>query len=298
MAPDTLTVLRIGDWRVDPAAGTLTRGSESAALEARSMRLLLALAARAGQVVSVDELLNEVWPDVAVSPDSVYQAVASLRRVLGDDARQPVYIATAPRLGYRMVAAVAPWTEEPADDSPVAPFVGRRPLWLIAAAAVLLAAAVSGFLLRGRLAELDQPHVTAQAAPPQQSIAVLPFLDLTEGMSEGEFTDGMTEELIDRLSQTPGLHVPPPTASFFYKDKQVSVADVARALSVAWVVEGSVRKSGNRVRVSARLVRADSGYVAWTQTFDRPFGDRLMVQDEIAGAVVRALQAGGALKNR
>ena len=105
------TRLRIGEWRVDPALGQISRDGECTRLEARTMRLLLCLAEHAGQVVSIDDLLNEVWSGVIVTPDSVYQAVTSLRRVLGDDPKQPSYIATAPRLGYRMVAKVEPWVE-------------------------------------------------------------------------------------------------------------------------------------------------------------------------------------------
>src|SRR5580698_8250412 len=111
MEPAATTMLRIGDWCVDPQSGQISRDGPAVRVEARTMRLLLCLAARPGEVVSIEELLSQVWPDVAVSQDSVYQAVTSLRRLLGDDPKQPAYIATVPRLGYRMVAAVSPWTE-------------------------------------------------------------------------------------------------------------------------------------------------------------------------------------------
>src|ERR1700688_1228565 len=106
------TMLRIGAWCVDPASGQISRDGETARVEARTMRLLLCLAEHAGEVVSIDDLLNQVWSGVCVNQDSVYQAVASLRRVLGDDHKQPTYIATVPRLGYRMVAAVGPWADQ------------------------------------------------------------------------------------------------------------------------------------------------------------------------------------------
>jgi TolB-like protein len=130
---------------------------------------------------------------------------------------------------------------------------------------------------------------------------VLPFLDLTtQEMNEEYFADGMTEELIDKLSKIPGLRVPPPTSSFFFKGKlwprsheipQVTIADIAKTLGVAYVLDGSIRKSGARVRVDARMIRADSGYVVWSETYDRPWDDILMVQDDIAGEVVKALRA-------
>src|SRR6202048_2332171 len=106
------TPLRIGDWRVDATAGQISREGDTIRVEARTMRLLLCLADRAGEVVSIDELLEQVWAGVVVTPDSVYQAVALLRRLLGDDPKHPTYIATVPRLGYRMGATVSPWADQ------------------------------------------------------------------------------------------------------------------------------------------------------------------------------------------
>src|ERR1700761_2178245 len=110
--------LRIGAWRVSPASGQISREGETVRVDARAMRLLICLADNAGQVVSIEELLERVWTGVIVSPDSVYQAVTSLRRLLGDDSKQPAYIATVPRLGYRMVATVAPWAETSVRPAP------------------------------------------------------------------------------------------------------------------------------------------------------------------------------------
>lgn len=132
----------------------------------------------------------------------------------------------------------------------------------------------------------------ANSAPPiRKSVAVLPFLDLTEGMTHETFADGMTEELIGRLSKIPGLLVPSPTSSFYFKGKQVPIADIAKTLGVAYVLDGSVRKSGDRLRVATRLIRADNGYVVWSENYDRPFHDILMIQDYIAGEVTKVLKA-------
>ena len=297
------TRLRIGEWRVDPALGQISRDGECTRLEARTMRLLLCLAEHAGQVVSIDDLLNEVWSGVIVTPDSVYQAVTSLRRVLGDDPKQPSYIATAPRLGYRMVAKVEPWVEgsgtqaasisrekEESSDSATPP--GRKGAfsWPIGIAILGGLALVAILVLWSRDRARNTPAVSALAAQPQNSIAVLPFLDLTEGMKAEEFADGMTEELIDKLSKIPGLRVPTATSSFYFKGKQIPVAEIAKSLGVAYVLDGSVRKSGVWLRVDARLVRADSGYVVWSETYDQPLHNILMVQDDIASAVAKALK--------
>jgi transcriptional activator of cad operon len=319
MERPSTTTLRIGDWHVNPEAGEISRNGETAHVEVRTMRLLLCLAERGGQVVSIDELLNQVWPGVSVSPDSVYQAVASLRRLLGDDPKQPSYIATVPRLGYRMVAAVGPWEGVAADKLVAQAEVPRsldgsvpgaqnvlpptpathRNTWLGAAiVAVLCLAGLLTLLIRGRTSGAHSSASATVAAQPEKSIAVLPFLDLTEGMKEEEFADGMTEELIDKLSKIPGLRVPSPTSSFYFKGKQLPVADMAKSLGVAYVLDGSVRKSGGRLRVAARLIRADTGFVVWTETYDRPFTDILMVQDDIAGEVTKALNSSAEFKSR
>lgn len=283
--------LQIGDWRLDTRSGQLLRNGDAAQLDLRALRLLLCLAEHPGEVVSIDTLLTEVWPEVTVSPDSVYQAITSLRRTLGDDPKQPAYIATVPRLGYRMIAAVAPAP----DASTIA---ATKPLkrrisygW---AAAVLLCAALAVFALLERAPSSGSrpASVAASAAQqPQNSIAVLPFLDLTSGMNEEEFADGMTEEIIDKISKLSGIRVASATSSFYFKGKQLPVAHIARSLHVVYVLDGSVRKSGPRLRVAARLVRAENGYVLWSETYDRPFTDRIAVQDSIASEVSRALQA-------
>jgi len=280
------------------------------------MRVLLCLAEHAGEVVSIDDLLNQVWSEVIVAPDSVYQAVASLRRLLGDDPKQPTYIATVPRLGYRMVATVSPWADQsiahtgaqtgssrasdsehptpaatPATSDTPTPRPRLRAGFTWAAGAALCLALVGAYLFHGKAANNNHSASPAIAPLPQKSIAVLPFLDLTEGMHQEEFADGMTEELIDKLSKIPGLRVPGPTSSFYFRGKQITIADIARTLGVAYVLDGSVRKSGARVRVAARLIRADNGYVVWSESYDRPFDDMLMVQDDIAGEVTKALRA-------
>jgi transcriptional activator of cad operon len=335
MERPTTAKLQIGAWCVHPTSGQISRDGETARVEARTMRLLLCLAEHAGEVVSIDDLLNLVWSDVAVAPDSVYQAVTSLRRLLGDDPKQPTYIATVPRLGYRMVATVSPWADqsvartgaqpnEPtvpqrnaqkdssraSDSEDAIPSTADAPhlpkkssLRLTAGfalAAALCLALVAAFLFRGKLGNNYLSASPAIASQPQKSIAVLPFLDLTKEMNQEPFADGMTEELIDKLSKIPGLRVPPPTSSFYFKGKlwprshgtpQITIADIAKTLGVAYILDGSVRKSGTRLRVDARLIRADNGYVVWSETYDRPFDDMLMVQDDIAGEVTKALRA-------
>ena len=178
-----------------------------------------------------------------------------------------------PRLGYRMVASGQPVGGKPSQASGKEPAaaatsaasapVSRRKAGFLAAAGVALClVAVAGFFVRGKIGNSQS---AAGVTQPQKSIAVLPFLDLTEGMKEEEFADGMTEELIDKLSKVQGFRVPSATSSFFFKGKQIPVAGIAKSLGVTYVLDGSVRKSGNSVRIAARLVRADDGYVIWSE---------------------------------
>lgn len=261
--------LRIGDWLVDPVSGDMARGEHLVRLEERTLRLLLCLAEHAGDVLSIEELLKQVWPDVVVSPDSIYQAITSLRRQLGDDTKNPRYIATVPRRGYRLIASVGATQAEP-EPEPAAP--ARSRLRLVIALLVLVTG-LGGVGLLAWHAAANVPAPTVQVG----SIAVLPFADLTDDMNEEPFADGMTEELVGKLGKVPGLRLS------YFKTKP------AKAPNAAFVLDGSVRKSGNTLRVAARLTRASDGIVVWSDTYDRSWNDKLMIQDDIAGEVSKAL---------
>jgi len=296
MTNSTDAALRVGEWSVNRLTGELSRDGASLRLEERTLRLLTFMADHAGQVLSADELLTHAWPGVVVSPDSLYQAITLLRRQLGDDARNPTYIATVPRRGYRLVAhvvlgaapaeavhapaddpALTPPASEPAlaaatDVAPMAPSRGRR---------IAIVAGIAAVLAGGLLA-------LPMARTGTRSVAVLPFLDLTDEMNEEPFADGISEELIGKLSKQPGLSVAPPGASYYYKNKHDAAAEAARALKVAYVLDGSIRRSGGALRVAARLTRAADGFVVWSDSYDRTPGDKLAIQEEIATAVSRA----------
>jgi TolB-like protein/Tfp pilus assembly protein PilF len=140
------------------------------------------------------------------------------------------------------------------------------------------------------LAASEPPSSPAQAAVAANSIAVLPFLDMSEKKDQEYFSDGLAEELIDQLAKIPGLHVIARTSSFSFKDKSEDIPTIAKQLNVANILEGSVRKAGNRLRVTTQLIRTDSGEDLWSETYDRQLKDVFQVQDEIAGAVVSALK--------
>jgi TolB-like protein/DNA-binding winged helix-turn-helix (wHTH) protein len=324
----------LGAWRIDPALDEISRDGKTVKLEPRTMRVLVCFAERPGEVVSVNQLLDVVWKDLVVTPYSVYQAVAALRRALGDDPKDPTYIANVVRRGYRLVApveaaaqahnSVRPQAEHAvgadpdkqqfpvnAKLEPVAPGpfdrsqiverrIGLRYGWILI---VLLVA--GGIWLISRLSqERATPANTASADravtpvagpavpfnPPPHSIAVLPFVNMSGDPNQRYFSDGLTEELLNSLTRINELQVAARTSSFSFEGEHPDIATVAHKLNVASVLEGSVRRSGNTIRVTAQLNNAVTGFHLWSQTYDRDLGDMLTLQTDIANAVAGALK--------
>ena len=165
----------------------------------------------------------------------------------------------------------------------------RAAAWLVALAAiaVLAVVGVDRLILPRHVA---QAVPTSSFAPPAGSVAVLPFVNMSSDKEQAYFSDGLTEELIDLLGRVPDLHVPARTSSFYFKGKDETIANIALQLRVRYVLEGSVRKAGQRLRITTQLIRADNAYLLWSQTYDRDDSDVFAVQDDIAKAVVAALQ--------
>ena len=285
-AQESGSVVQIGEWMVHPALDSMSRGTETQKLEPRAMRLLMCLANSAGEVVSIDRLLTEVWAGVVVGSASVYEAVSQLRKILGDVDPQATYIATIPRKGYRLIAPVQRGTASP--DTPRAQDSTRR-AWIIAGSLVV-AGLVAAYFWVGEGGYLGHATTPTSVVVSDQTIAVLPFTDMSETKDQEYFADGMAEEIIDLLVKIPELKVIARTSSFFFKGKQVTIREIAQTLGVAHVLEGSVRKVGNTIRVTAELVRTSSGAALWSQTYDRDVTDIFKVQDEIAAAVVGKLR--------
>jgi adenylate cyclase len=188
-------------------------------------------------------------------------------------------------------------------DAPTVAPKGKVPGagWVVAGGVAVVVLAIAYFAvektwLPRRIAE-EKPvaaalpaAVPAAPAVPDKSIAVLPFVDMSEKHDQEYFSDGLSEELIDMLTRVQDLRVPARTSSFYFKGKQATIADIAKALGVAHVLEGSVRKAGNRLRITVQLVRVDNGYHEWSETYDRKLDDIFATQDEIASAVVKALR--------
>jgi TolB-like protein/DNA-binding winged helix-turn-helix (wHTH) protein/Tfp pilus assembly protein PilF len=297
-AQESSSVVQIGEWAVHPARDTISRGNETQKLEPRAMRLLLCLANSPGDVVSIDRLLSEVWTGVVVGSASVYEAVSHLRKILGDVDAKPTYIATIPRKGYRLIAPVQRVTvgaEKPAARALQKRMVAQRRVWVVGAI-IVLALTAAYFSTDKEWLSTHTMFGGSSVVVSDKSIAVLPFADMSEKKDQEYFSDGLAEELIEQLGNTPGLKVIARTSSFSFKGKSDDIPTIASKLNVANVLEGSVRRSGSHLRISTQLIRADSGQSLWSETFDREFRDVFAIQDEIAVAVVSALKlklAGG-----
>lgn len=288
--------MQIGEWRVDPALDEIRRGDTVIKLEPRMMRLLCCLASRPGEVFAASELLDAVWPGVVVNPSSVYQVVALLRRSLGDEGDEPRYISTVPRKGYRLIASVSSdasvaaegpdcRTSAAEDAAPSVSAHDPRARLVLGAIAIGVVATIAT-ALGAWLHATREPQVV-RSTP---ALVVLPLTDLSADGGNAAFCDGLTEELLNALGRVPGLRVTGRTSAFRARDERIETRRIGELLGVTHVLEGSVRATSDRLRISAQLVSTRDGFQVWSNSFDRPRSQLLSIQTEIARAVVAALE--------
>ena len=282
----------VGDLVVDIGRERVTRDGHEIPLNKLSFDLLTNLVRAAPDLVSTAALMQGVWPGLVVGSETVSQRISRLRSALQDDPKAPRYVAGVRGRGYRIVAPVARHDEPETSPAPT-PVADLPPSRLsigkIIACMVVLAVLVSGLTWYFT----HSPGGTASRTPPPiraSSIAVIPFANLTGDPAKEYFGDGLAEELIDSLARMPGLKVPARTSSFAYKGHSADVRRIARELGVSTVLEGSVRSAGERVRVSAQLIDARTGYHLWSQSYDRQLVDIFKLQDELAAAIQQALR--------
>ena len=282
-APATTSVetpFRLGPLTIDPRAGEALGPGGVVTLDPKVMGVLVMLAQNAGRVVPRSDLLERLWPGVIVTDESLSRCVYELRRQLSQAAGDEQFkdaIETLPKRGYRLKG-------EPAQTAPKVPSSGRRRVPIVAAALAVVAVVVGVWLLTSA-GKLTPTAATAN------SIAVLPFDDMSESQDQGYLADGFAEEILDRLNQSTDLRVIARTSSFALRGKNLDVAEIARKLQVTHVLEGSVRKSGDSIRVTAQLITTTDSSHLWSSTFERQLGDLFAIQDEIATAVASALRA-------
>jgi len=258
------------------------------------MAVLEQLAKAGGAVVSRTTLFDAVWPGGVVSDDTLTQCIVELRKAFGDSPRDAKFIETIPRKGFRLVTPIRPLSDAtlPAEgerrgyyQDAVRPAGRQRArigrIMLLAAGAVGIA--VASYLLT----------MTSTVVPPSdavaKSVAVLPFVDMSPDGDQEYLADGLAEELINQLTQLDGLLVTGRTSSFYFKGRNEDLHAIGERLNVDHIVEGSVRKSANQLRITTQLIDVHSGFHVWSETYDRPFDDVFTIQDDIAQSVATAL---------
>jgi adenylate cyclase len=275
---------RLGEWQVEPSANELARGGETVRLEPKAMRVLCLLAARPGGVLSREELEAEAWPGMVVTSDALTNAIIKLRKALGDEARNPRYIETVSKSGYRLIAEVGPGAE-----AAPAPSGSGRSRW-IAVALLLLALAMVGLVLLRGFDDAPAPGAAGSLPERRPGIAVLPFENLGGDPGQDWFAHGMADDLITDLSGIHGLRVVARNSTFAYEGSTEPETRIARELGVDYLLQGSVQRAGGRVRINVRLTDGDDGGNLWAQRFDRAVEDIFDIQDEIAERVTAALE--------
>ncbi len=279
-----------GSLWIDRRDERLWRGDRQVRLGGKAFGLLRALMERPRTLVTKDELFDRVWPGLAVSESVLTTAVKEIRQAVGDNARDPSLIQTVYGRGYRFlsdaVASDVPPSAAIASPSARLHQSGGKgiPRWFwLAAVLMLVLGAAAVVMLRTGAPEEAVPAATAHP----KSIAVLPFEDLSPGQDQQWFAAGLTEEILNSLARTPDLHVAARTSTMSIRPGDIR--EIGRRLNVAHVLEGSVRRDGDRVRVTAQLIRASDGFHLWSQNYDRPAQDVVSIQEDIAIAIARAL---------
>jgi TolB-like protein/DNA-binding winged helix-turn-helix (wHTH) protein len=283
---------RLGPWLVKPGLNTLSQNGSSAHLEPKVMEVLVCLAASAGEPVSKEAILKTVWLDTFVSDDVLTRSISELRRVFEDDPREPRFIQTIPKRGYRLLAAVTPVNGSSAAAS--LPLVNvKQPIeskrnWRVTGLALVGTILGCGLLIgltNGKLRDR-----VFGSHPPIRSLAVLPLKNFSDDPQQKYFAAGMTEELITDLSQISALKVISRTSSDLYEGTHKSLPEIARELNVDAVIEGSVERSGNRVRVTAQLIDAQRDKNVWARSYERDLQDALALQGTVANAIAEEIK--------
>ena len=289
---DASRTVRFGAFEVDLRAGELRKNGIKIKLQEQPFRVLVTLLEHAGDVVTREELRRELWPsDTFVDFEhGLNAAVKRLRDALGESAEKPIFVETLARRGYRFIARV---------DKPGAPLLapprtgmgrgaqGLRAQRVIAVTGVALAiVSVAGAL---NWADTHRWRIGASGKK-IESLAVLPLQNLSHDPEQEYFSDGMTDALTTQLSKAGTLRVTSRTSAMQYKGTHKSLPEIAKELNVDGVIEGSVMRSGNRVRIAAQLVEASTDRQLWAETYERDLGDVLKLQSEVAQAVAQQVR--------
>jgi TolB-like protein/DNA-binding winged helix-turn-helix (wHTH) protein len=296
---------RIGRFTLQPFR-QLLEGETPVTIGRKALEMLSVLAAAKGGLVTKDELMTQVWPDQVVGENALQVHIAALRKLLGPDG---ALLTTVHGFGYRLSAT------EVADTAPELPMsrvdavsgqgeeagqMHRLRAFVLGAAAVVALIGGAAWLLSPAshpgASNIAAVSSAALPSPTGTSIAVLPFLNLSPDKDQEFFSDGMTEELTSALARVPGLTVIGRTSAFQFKGQNRDMRAIGRALGVKNLIEGSVRRDGEEVRITVQLIRADNGAHLWADSYDRKLRGIFAVQEDIATAIAAALRVPLGLK--
>ena len=303
MSSELLHGFRLGPWKVEPLRGAVT-GPQGGAqhLEPKVMDVFVCLAEHASELVSREELQEVVWHGHAVTDEPLTRAIGELRRALQDDRGDPKYIETVPKRGYRLIGDIylldgTGLEKDLPRTKSIASLKEHRLAFVIVTVLVLALAyfAYNEFVIEP--AQEEAPATTSTQVEDiketdrwEMSVAVLPFINMSDDPGNEYFSDGLSEEILTLLARIPGLKVIGRTSSFSFKGKNEDLRVIGQTLGVKTVLEGSVRKSGERVRITAQLVDVSDGTHIWSESYDRTMTDIFAVQDDVAAAIIDALQ--------
>jgi TolB-like protein len=267
---------KVGQWTVVPDINSLKRDGRTVRLEPKVMQVLLRLAEQPGEVVTKEQLIRRVWAETFVTQDVLTRSISELRKAFEDNAREPSYIQTVAKGGYRILApVVGEATDKRAERR-------QRQTWSITLIAVLAITAISIAYYRWQ----------AKVRPETITLAALPIENLSGDPEQEYFSDGLTDEMINQLGrlQPEKLRVIARTSSMRYKGSNKSIAEIGRELHADYIVEGSVRQEGEKVRISAQLIQVRDQSELWTRSFDRDLSHILELQGEVAEAIANAMK--------
>jgi len=287
-APQNITNYRFSDITLDTARRRVRRGATNIQLGKLTYELLLLLVEAAPRVVTQEEVAERLWGDRATAQNTIRQRVRLLRKALSDDPEQPRYFSVVRGQGYRLIPDVEPLSIEP-------PTSNRARRRLLVAGLVLLVAAPLSLIYWGDLATrsgIEGPGLPALSSPSERSIAVLPFENLSPDPDDAYFVDGIHSDLLTQLFKISGLKVISRTSVSEYQDSEKNLRQIGEELGVAAILEGSVQRSGEMVRINVQLIDAESDEHLWAERYDRELTAQNLfaIQSEIVAAVAGALQ--------
>ena len=301
-APDTNSeIFLVGDLRVDVGQQRVMRAGTELVLPNLSFQLLVALIRGAPNVLSYDTLMANVWPGLVVSPETVNKRANLLREALGDDAKEPRYITGVRSRGYRMVAEVlhaerpppspeAPTTAAATSETQNAATKVGQGRWL-GISVIILGLLAFGFFARTLIRDHSPQAANAPIVTRARTVAVLPFENISADAADAYLARGLPEMVLDRLSRVTGLAVIARNSSFALNTASIDSQEIGRRLHSGYLVNGSVQRKANRLRVAVQLVDTTTGTLIWSANFDRTLSDIFTVEDEIADQVTGALSA-------